>query len=310
MKPLFPRYPGSKRSYALIDGYPYDAVIEPFVGGGSFFASMIDLEYVRSLYISDSDPRVLAVYKTWVNRKLNPLFPDRLQSVMADLERRGLLLWFVSLKEAMENADQGIKRDPALLAAQSLVIRDAVHRGIMRFNLSGEFNTPLEKPYRHQKILANYSRGRYNLPAIPDNLGDRVYLHSDALKCLRAARRGEFEQGICLIDPPYVDCGSVYPGDAGKQDWGALCLKAVKMALANPKIKKVIVFNYYRPELDEALLALANRHHVKRTVLTRLTRIANGKSNIKTSRFECRWEFDKLKWKQLELDYGNDLLIC
>lgn len=310
MRSLFPRYPGSKRSYALIDGYPYDAVIEPFVGGGSFFAAMADLEYVRSLHIADADPRVLAVYKTWVNAKLREQYPDRLREVIDDLKYRGLVLWFARMKGSIEDADRLIKSDPALLAAQSLVIRDAVHRGIMRFNRQGIFNTPLEKPYRYQKILDSYDRGNYNLPVVPDNL-DKIYLTSDALKCLRRAKAGDFNQGICLIDPPYIDCGSVYPGDNGGQDWGSLCLKAVKMALSNPRIKKVIVFNYYRSDFDDLMLTLAKRHHVKRTVLTRLTKIANGKTNIKVSKFECRWEFDKLKYKQLELlDSGSDLLIC
>jgi hypothetical protein len=300
--PLFPRFPGNKRNYALYDGGQHDAVIEPF-GGSAIFSQQMMQRGAKQIFIADADPTVLAVYKVWKAPHLHHDFYLELRAFQKYLARDPEMAWGC-LKE---NLDYPRRRSTALLAAASLTLRHLTFGGVVRCSENGK----LTISYCEERLPV-LQRWRYQLPPIPKDCQVNVY--SNWLECVTA-----FSQvmGICpaakaiaLLDPPYYSDRSVgirmtpaYPGhqphDISTID---LTIKPLEALLQVPQVRRITITNYCSAALDEQIKAMAatTQLPMRFTQLTKLDGMQR-RYPTKTQNVEGLWEFGYPACDQLQL---------
>ena len=269
---LVPRYPGSKRLYDFNDCGDYDSVIEPFTGSGITSLKLMS-QGARSLFWSDTDATMRAIYRVWVNSELHDQFYIHLEEFRSSFFRKPIerdRAW-IQLKDTFDAADTS---SPAKLAAASLCLRKLTFGGVVRASANGKLNVTYCKGQ-----LDELKKWRYQLPIAPPTLS----ISQSWEGSFKELEKSDCKRTFCLIDPPYwvplYETVSWLPLDKGFKKVSAktstmtaaylghkpheratfdLCVDAVRVALSSQKIKRIIVTNYFSEELDSEIAALCD----------------------------------------------------
>jgi hypothetical protein len=271
-----PRYPGSKRLYHHLH-------------------NPIDLAF-----LSDSDPTVHAVWLAWLNPSKHAAVLNEIDKWKHVFERLGPDEAWTQLKLSIED----FPGDFVELAAASLVLRKLTFGGVVREGASGRLNIKWV-----QGQVTQLLKWTYKFPPQPNGL---INISLDWRDSLAQLQRAAFDEAIALIDPPYwlpYGPGSsrrgtgrmspCYPGHSPHAPWQRdMCLDAVAAALADPRITRIFITNYYSAELAGALFELCPELHEQ--AQGKLDGINPGRKRG-TNHIEALWTLDRRTNQQLAI---------
>jgi len=307
---LVPRYPGSKRLYDFNDCGDYDSVIEPFTGSGITSLKLMS-QGARSLFWSDTDATMRAIYRVWVNSELHDQFYIHLEEFRSSFFRKPIerdRAW-IQLKDTFDAADTS---SPAKLAAASLCLRKLTFGGVVRASANGKLNVTYCTGQ-----LDELEKWRYRLPIAPPTLN----ISQSWEGSFKELEKSSCERTFCLIDPPYWlpiyeadeslkkvrrQAGTMLPCYLGHKPHDRatldLCVDAVRTALSSQKIQRIVITNYFSEELDSAIAALCDEFKKPLTIKTvgKLDGINRGRVAT-TQNKEAIWSIGRAATKQLSL---------
>lgn len=191
MKPLL-QWPGGKSAIAqeITDMMPtdFDRYIEPFVGGGAIWLSLMP----NNALISDKNKDIIRLYQT-----ISRYNPYDIYGYLQDFVRQhneGGKQFYYALRE-----DSGVGMSPPWHAARMLFLSKTSFNGLYRVNKSGKFNVPYGRPSKH---VQDYIVKLEQLLELSDYLTKANIAISckDFEDVLREATPNDF----VYLDPPYV----------------------------------------------------------------------------------------------------------
>jgi hypothetical protein len=261
------RYPGSKRRYAELH-FPVDLA-----------------------YFSDSDPSVLAVWEAWLDPAKHADVLTVIDGWKALFQVMGADIPWHQLKAAVGGEAQGIE-----LAGASLALRKLTFGGVVREGAKGKLNikwVPCQ--------VSQFLQWTYLFPPQPNG---SINLSRDWRDSLAELQKGDFDEAIAVIDPPYwlpYGPGSsrrgtgrmspCYPGHDPHAQWQMdMCVDAFAAALAEPRITQIFVTNYHSSELANALFDLCPELHEQ--IGRKLDGINPGRKKG-TNHLEALWTLDR-----------------
>lgn len=210
MQPVI-KWTGSKRSQAgkIISFMPneIDTYYEPFVGGGSVFAKLVDaceagVIKVNRFVLSDANKELIEMFKI-IKHYPQRLIEDyttrykQIASLSTEQERNA---HFVNIRN---NYNKLSHKDPIRPYIFYWLIRTCFN-GLIRYNKNGEFNTGYHitrlgiKPERLAPIIIEWSRvmNKYNVELV----------HGDYKDVISSAKENDF----VYMDPPYAKSNGMY----------------------------------------------------------------------------------------------------
>jgi len=177
-KPIL-KWPGGKRSLLpyLLKLVPssYERYIEPFLGGGALFFSLLP----KRALLSDKNEDLIACYQVIRNR------PKALLSLLAGMQNS---------EEDYYRIRAMIPRTKVEVAARMIYLTTLSFNGIYRVNHKGQFNVPYGRK-RHLKLPLPQA-----VHAVKEALIRCELSHCDFEQSLSRAGRGDF----VYLDPPYT----------------------------------------------------------------------------------------------------------
>lgn len=210
MQPVI-KWTGSKRSQAgqIISLMPkeIDTYYEPFVGGGSVFAKLVEacedgFIKVNRFVLSDANKELIAMF---IIIKYHPqrLIDDytarykQIASLSTEPERNA---HFVNIRN---NYNKISDKDPIRPYILYWLLRTCFN-GLIRYNKNGEFNTAYHptrlgmKPERLAPIILEWSRvmNKYNVELV----------YGDYKDVITSAKENDF----VYMDPPYANASGMY----------------------------------------------------------------------------------------------------
>lgn len=292
MPPIIPIYPGSKRlrMYRQVifgDRYQWDAVLEPFVGGGatSLYA------WANHRFIADVAPDILSIWRAWIDGHWG-----KVREAIADYQA-------ISKTDPQAAWDKAKARYELLalpgveLAVVSLVLRKLAFGGVLRTNADDELTVS-----PHSSKVKPFLNWKSNPPA-PGPGWTVKTSWQDAVEAWREA--GIVGDTLVLLDPPYyLPYGPgterrgtglmtpAYPGHKPHSDetWG-LATNPIAAVAKDPRATRIVIFNYYSYELDQAIGAIAGitNRSLKDYNFERMSRMNNGNGKAKVKANEYAW---------------------
>ena len=157
-------------------------LVEPFVGGGSVFLGTDFDEYL----LADANSHLVELYQT-IQDDVDALLARARPLFCAEANNPDI---YYAIRNAFNSEGDSLTR-----AAYFLYLNKFGHRGMCRYNGSGEFNVPF-----------GYNKSAPTLPeqellAAADKLKRASLLRSDFTTAFRLATPGD----VIYCDPPYVD---------------------------------------------------------------------------------------------------------
>jgi DNA adenine methylase len=156
----------------------YDTYIEPFLGGGALFFSLMPQKAI----VNDINQELINAYLV-IRDKVSDLI-ESLKKHKNDME------YFYKIRRLDPKTLSDIER-----ASRFIYLNKTCYNGLYRENSKGEFNVPFGK-YKNPKIL-----DEENLIAISEylNSADITILNKDYKEVCSMAKKGDF----VYLDPPY-----------------------------------------------------------------------------------------------------------
>ena len=210
MQPVI-KWTGSKRSQAgqIISLMPkeIDTYYEPFVGGGSVFARLVEacedgLIKVNRFVLSDANKELIAMFmiiKHYPQRLIEDYTAryNQIASLSTEPERNA---HFVNIRN---NYNKISDKDPIRPYIFYWLLRTCFN-GLIRYNKNGEFNTAYHptrlgmKPEKLAPIILEWSRvmNKYNVELV----------YGDYKDVISSAKENDF----VYMDPPYAKSGGMY----------------------------------------------------------------------------------------------------
>ena len=173
--------------------------VEPFVGGGAVFFSLVPRFPFTGSVICDINEELVLVYR--VIRSSLPRLAGELAALSSEyraLSGPGQEAYYYGVRDAFnrERETAGSGRSPARRirrAAQIIFLNHTCYNGLFRVNKSGGFNVPFGR-YRNPEIL-NYQ----NLEGAAALLSRTRILCGDFTRCRSVAD----DRTFVYLDPPY-----------------------------------------------------------------------------------------------------------
>jgi len=298
MSTLMPRYPGSKARYLIQwdDGARFDAVVEPFLGAGHFLQYY--LPRVQHAFAAEADPSVLAIWHSWLRPNEHHRVYWWINSLQRDFAFDTKQAWAWQFLKGVFHEPSS---DPTILAAASLVIRKLAFGGIVRCSKNGKLNVTYSKLQ-----LPELLKWEYRFPPQPPI---PIHLDQDWSDAVTTFSDSEAVEAIALVDPPYYvprRYGRVtpcYPNHKPHSpDTLDLFLDCTSSLLSTGRCSRIICTNYYSPETDDAIRAIASQYNCPITLEmgSTLTSINRG-MEASSINIEATWILGHEYARQLEL---------
>jgi DNA adenine methylase len=173
--------------------------VEPFVGSGALFFSLVQAYNIQDCLLADVNPELILVYKT-IQQGVTELIEslEELENRYLELNQDRRKEFYYLVREKYNQQRERIRYreftpDWVPRAAYMIFLNRTGYNGLFRLNSKGEYNVPF---------------GRYKNPRILDagNLGEVARLLQDV--CIRYGDFEEIEdfvdaQTLVYFDPPY-----------------------------------------------------------------------------------------------------------
>ena len=296
---VIPRYAGSKRRHwPLIVGHGhYDAIIEPFAGGGSLSSRFATTWPAGAVFAADQNGCVRAVWQCWadpglheaVYQAMDALIATILAEFSASLDYLGYTMAELSPRPAREaialktavllpetwpalkaEYEAGLAvgdiADPARLAAVALALHAVTFGGVSR-DTPGSEALNISPNYGQLEKLAT-AKWRYAFPPAPGRISvgrhwEEAIAHLEASSC---------SQALAIVDPPYWlpytpgtrrrGTGGMTPAYPGHRPHDpatlAMAVDSARRLAGSDKVRRLVVTNYFSAELDSHLGELAS----------------------------------------------------
>jgi DNA adenine methylase len=190
----FERYYPNDLKKGKINNY-----IEPFLGGGALYFSIIGKYKIKTAYLSDLNRDLILTYKV-IQKKHDDLldFLEQYQErydETADDKRRGLFLDFRKHfnEQRFEINYRKLTENWIPRAAQFIFLNKTCFNGLFRLNSKGEFNVPFGK-YKTASIF-----DPDNIRAVSAALHNAEIVQTEYKNCYTKADNKTF----VYFDPPY-----------------------------------------------------------------------------------------------------------
>lgn len=282
---LLSPFVGSKADtskYPVYDYGYYDCVIEPFVGSGHFTTGMFWRTPISKAFVADSDPAIREVWECWVSAELRADVEESIDFWSERILFKNPVHAYQELKKIFEGEQydcDGTPYDIVDRVSASILLRKLVFGGVLRCNTEGRLNVALS-----QDKLKAFESWRFEWLPFLDRY--QIYIQNNWQHCLsRFELDSTARNAIAFVDPPYwLPKGSrpgrrgtgamtpAYPthGDPSGDELFRDCVDCVDRLLGNPKVRRVVVTNYWSDQLHTALEDLADRHGVDTWAFTNL----------------------------------------
>ncbi len=173
--------------------------IEPFIGGGAVYFSLVQKYNVKSAYISDINPEIVLTYK--VVQKSVTLLIDYLKELSARyhaLNQEAQKAFFYEIRDNYNSQRSNIdshkySEDWVKISAMFIFLNKTCFNGLFRTNKSGDFNVPHGR-YKNPTIV-----NEENLKAVSNALQIADIQLADFEQSIKAVRDNSF----IYFDPPY-----------------------------------------------------------------------------------------------------------
>lgn len=224
------------------------------------------------------------------------------------------------LEELLNKALKGENLDPCLIAACSQIYRYSNFGAIVRTSpKSKNLNVSWEAGRIHQQLR----RWKYRIPPVPR--GAKVLVLRDCLEACEAfedwALSNRHSKAIALLDPPYwvpmpkpddpelqeafkkrkskTTMTPAYEGHEPHAEWTKeLTLAPLRKLFPVPNLTRLCITNYWSPELDDAIRAIAPNHRSR--LLKKLNNVNKTRAST-TENIEALWEIGSVHQEQLDI---------
>jgi len=173
--------------------------VEPFLGGGAAYFSIIEKYKIKNAYLSDLNRDLILTYKV-IQKKHDELldFLEQYQKrydETADEKRGGLFLDFRKHfnEQRLEINYRKLAENWIPRAAQFIFLNKTCFNGLFRLNSKGEFNVP----YGKYKTANIFDPG--NISAVSDALQNAEIVQAEYKNCYKKIDNKTF----VYFDPPY-----------------------------------------------------------------------------------------------------------
>jgi DNA adenine methylase len=236
MKPLLKWVGGKRRLIPKIEHlFPTDFknYYEPFIGGGAIFLYLKDISYKRTWFINDKNSDLINCYEQikW--------YPEEVFNSLRKIAVLNSKELYYSVRDRFNEHSC----HPIMQSALFLYLSSKCFNGLIRYNKSGRFNTPIHaKGHEDRKI-----------PTLETIMDLHHMLNRTKISCvdwslaIETAKTGDF----VVLDPPYYPISNTanftsYTGDGFGVDEQEKLAKTMS-ALADRGVM-VMAFNNYLKE--------------------------------------------------------------
>ena len=182
--------------------------IEPFVGGGALFFSILEsLEEtnIKKIIINDINKKLITTYRVIredVNSLMDELFKlETRYNSLATIEEKEKIFYLIRKQFNLEESDS-IK-----IARDFIFLNKSCYNGLYRENSRGEFNVPFGKKKKLNLferenlllILQKLNMMRNNERVVEIREGDYFILESEISEAFRSSISTNYKKWICNV---------------------------------------------------------------------------------------------------------------